>query len=141
MKSKKKFFIIPLLILLLSFIFPSMNVFASTTVKDPWEIEIKMEATSFENVTLKANNIEDMTQTTVWNKIFSEYKGVIFGVSGVATLTLVVMFIFLFIKLGQTGANPQERKNVLTGLLWTGIAAAGIGSFALWVGFSYNLFH
>ena len=75
----------------------------------------------------------------VWNKIFTEYKGVIIGITGIGTLTMVCLFIFNFMKLGQSAGNPQQRSMALTGLLWTGLAAAGLGSVTLFVGFSTNL--
>ncbi len=75
----------------------------------------------------------------VWNKIFTEYKGVIIGITGIGTLTMVCLFIFNFMKLGQSASNPQQRQMALTGLLWTGLAAAGLGSVTLFVGFSTNL--
>lgn len=78
-------------------------------------------------------------QTGVWNKIFTEYKGVIVGITGIGTLTMVCLFIFNFMKLGQSAGNPQARSAALTGLLWTGLAAAGLGGVTIFVGFSSNL--
>ena len=78
-------------------------------------------------------------QADAWNTIFTKYKGVIMGVSGIATLTMVVLFIMNFMKLGSTANNPQERTRVLTGLLWTGLAAAGAGGVTIFVGVAANL--
>lgn len=73
-------------------------------------------------------------QASAWTKIFTKYKGVIMGISGIATLTMVVLFILNFMKLGQSAGNPQARSQALTGLLWTGIAAAGAGGVTVFVG-------
>ena len=78
-------------------------------------------------------------QDGVWNKIFTQYKGVIVGITGIGTLTMVCLFIFNFMKLGQSAGNPQARSAALTGLLWTGLAAAGLGGVTIFVGFSTNL--
>lgn len=83
--------------------------------------------------------MDEEGQTGVWNKIFTEYKGVIVGVTGIGTLTMVCLFIFNFMKLGQSAGNPQLRSAALTGLLWTGLAAAGLGGVTIFVGFSSNL--
>ena len=82
---------------------------------------------------------EGNSQDDAWNKIFTKYKGVIMGVSGIATLTMVVLFIINFIKLGQAAGNPQARSQALSGLLWTGIAAAGAGGVTLFVGIFSNM--
>ena len=73
-------------------------------------------------------------QDDAWTTIFTKYKGVIMGVSGIATLTMVVLFILNFMKLGQAAGNPQARSQALTGLLWTGLAAAGAGGVTVFVG-------
>jgi hypothetical protein len=73
-----------------------------------------------------------------WNLMFSKVKGIIIGLTGVGALTMVVLFIIQFMKLGASAGNPQERKRALTGVLWTGIAAALLGSVTLVVGFFYN---
>lgn len=79
------------------------------------------------------------SQDNAWTKIFTEYKGVIMGVSGIATLTMVILFIINFIKLGKSADNPSERSRCLTGLLWTGIAAAGAGGVTIFVGVFSNI--
>ena len=75
----------------------------------------------------------------MWNKIFGEYKAIIVGITGIGTLTMVALFIFNFMKLGSTAGNPQARQTCLTGLLWTGLAAAGLGGVTIFVGFASNL--
>ncbi len=83
--------------------------------------------------------MDDKGKDGVWNRIFTEYKGIIVGITGIGTLTMVCLFIFNFMKLGQSAGNPQARSQALTGLLWTGIAAAGLGGVTLFVGFSTSL--
>jgi hypothetical protein len=76
--------------------------------------------------------------TSAWNQLFSRFKGVIVGLTGVGTMVMIVLFIIQFMKLGSSAGNPQQRSQALTGVLWTGIAAALLGSVTIIVGFFYN---
>jgi hypothetical protein len=79
--------------------------------------------------------------TTAWNKIFGKYRGIINGVSGIATLTMLAAFIFNFTKLGTTSGNDKERRSTITAILFTGIATALLGSVTIVMGFFYNAFN
>ena len=74
-----------------------------------------------------------------FGKLMDKYKGVITFVGGIATVTMVAIFILNFMKLGSTATNPTERQKVLTGLIWSGIAAALLGSVTLIVGIFYGM--
>ena len=76
--------------------------------------------------------------TSVWNQIFDRFKGIIVGLTGIGTLVMIVLFIIQFMKLGSSAGNPQARSQALTGVLWTGVAAALLGSVTIIVGFFYN---
>ncbi len=80
----------------------------------------------------------DSTEKT-FGTIMEKYKNVITFVSGIATVTMVAIFILNFMKLGSTATNPTERQKVLTGLIWSGIAAALLGSVTLIVGVFYGM--
>ena len=84
------------------------------------------------------NATSNSTQAT-FGKIMDKYKAVITFVSGIATVTMVAIFILNFMKLGSTATNPTERQKVLTGLIWSGIAAALLGSVTLIVGVFYGM--
>lgn len=73
-----------------------------------------------------------------WGTLISKYKNFIVGIAGVGAVTMVVLFIIQFLKLGASAGNPQERSRALKGVLWTGIAAAGLGAVALITGIFYN---
>jgi hypothetical protein len=75
-----------------------------------------------------------------WNVIFEKYRGIIIGVSGIATLTMLAAFIFNFTKLGATSGNEKERRSTITAILFTGIATALLGSVTIVMGFFYNSF-
>ena len=76
--------------------------------------------------------------TSSWNQLFSRFKGIIVALTGVGTLVTIVLFIIQFMKLGASAGNPQARSQALTGVLWTGISAALLGSVTIIVGFFYN---
>lgn len=73
-----------------------------------------------------------------FSKIIDKYKTAITFISAIGAVTMVAIFIFMFMKLGSTSGNPTERSKCLTGLIWSGIAAAGLGSVALVVGIFYG---
>ena len=80
----------------------------------------------------------DQNQANAWNNLFARYKAFIVGISGIGAITMIVLFIVNFMKLGASAGNPQARSQALSGVLWTGLAAAGLGAATIIVGFFYN---
>lgn len=74
-----------------------------------------------------------------WQRVLAQYRGVISGLAGIAAITMIVFFIINFMKLGAAAGNPQARSQALMGIIWTGLAAAGCGGVAIFVGFFYNV--
>lgn len=109
----------------------------TTNANDPSQIGVTID----DNGSLSVN-IGGFTSTggskKAWNDFILKYKGFITGVAGVGAVTMVVLFIFQFMKLGASAGNPSARSQALAGVLWTGIAAAGLGAVAIIVGFFYN---
>ena len=83
---------------------------------------------------------EDLSEnrSDAWNNILEKYQGFISGISAILTATMVVLFMINFMKLGASVGNPQARSQALMGCLWTGIAAACLGSVTVIVGFFYK---
>ena len=77
--------------------------------------------------------------TSVWTTLFTKYRGIIAGISGIGTITMILFFIMNFLKLGASAGNPNARRDAITGCLWTGIATVGLGSVTLFAGFFYNI--
>ena len=73
-----------------------------------------------------------------WTDIIAKYRNFIVGISGIGAVAMVMFFIFNLLKLGATSGNPSERSKALSGLVWSGIAAAGLGSVTVIVGFFYS---
>lgn len=87
---------------------------------------------------LKLGGMGDQNQANAWNNLFARYKAFIVGISGIGAITMIVLFIVNFLKLGASAGNPQARSQALSGVLWTGLAAAGLGAATIIVGFFYN---
>lgn len=85
------------------------------------------------NVSGAANNMDN-----AFSKIINKYKTVITFVSAVGAVTMIAIFILNFMKLGTTSGNPTERSKCIGALIWSGLAAAGLGSVALVVGIFYG---
>jgi len=75
---------------------------------------------------------------SAFGTIIQKYQKIITFISGLATATMVAVFIFNFTKLGTTSTNPAERQKVITGLIFSGIAAALLGSVTFLVGVFLN---
>lgn len=75
---------------------------------------------------------------SAWNAFLTKYQSFIVGVSGIGAISMIAFFIYNFMKLGATSTNPSERAKVLQGLVWSALAAAGLGAVTLIVGFFYG---
>ena len=73
-----------------------------------------------------------------WEKVITKYKKFIVGIGSVCTVTFIIFFILNITKLGASASNPTARSQALMGLVWTGIAAALLGTVTLWFGFFYK---
>lgn len=81
---------------------------------------------------------EDGGMAGAWQKFIDKYRFWISGFSGIAAVTMILFFIVNFMKLGASSGNPQGRSNAIQGLVWTGLAAAGLGGVSIIVAFFYN---
>ena len=139
-KKMQKIMIVFMAIVLLSFVFPTFNTNAGPL--DGFNFQYKVDDSTGQasfgaNATGEVKNMID--DETFTNKTFSTLQKVIFGIFGVCSLTMVVLFIINFIKLGTAAGNPQERAQATRSLLYLGIATALLGAVTLFVGFSTNL--
>lgn len=76
---------------------------------------------------------------TVGNMFLYEYKTLVIGVLGVAALTALLMLIKNFVGLSFSGDNPAARKQKMISILFCGIATAGLGGLAIFMGFFWNM--
>ena len=76
---------------------------------------------------------EPTTQGAAWTEVFVKYRVFILGVTGMATLTLLIIWIYLFVRLAGTSGNPMARRQVSSSLLLCGVATALMGSVTFFV--------
>ena len=77
---------------------------------------------------------------TVAHMVLVEYKGFLVGLSGIATLLVLAMFVINFASLALDGGQANKRAEKISKLLHCSIAAAGLGSITVIVGFFWNMF-
>lgn len=73
-----------------------------------------------------------------WTDLIARYRFFIAGISGIGAVSMILFFIINFMKLGATSANPQERSRAIMGLVFSGLAAAGLGAVTFIVGIFFN---
>lgn len=142
--SKKAVF----MILLIVFIMALMSVFSPIAV---YAVEgegggNKKTKSLFSDFNISVSGEDGETKMTIesdangnaWQTLLDKYKGFITGIAAVGAVTMVVLFIIQFLKLGASAGNPSARSQALVGVLWTGIAAAGLGAVAIITGIFYN---
>lgn len=97
---------------------------------DSLPFEMELGSSSEPGWNLKGTNgtTAPSTQGEAWNHVFKKYRVFIVGVSGAATLTLIAIWIWLFVKLAGSASNPMERQKASKSLLLCGIATALMGS-------------
>ena len=82
---------------------------------------------------------KNLTADDTWNELIARYKNVIVGIAAVAALSMLLLFIFKFTKLGAYADNPQQRAEIVRGLWVTGLATALLGSVSLFVYIFYTM--
>lgn len=91
-------------------------------------------------VTLKDSGTGVTSRQSGFSKVIERYKELITFIGGLATMTFILIFIKHFIELGAKANNPMERRQIAGGLLWAGLAAAGLGSITFIFSVMYNVF-
>lgn len=114
-----------------------------TTLASGGEKVLERPGLSIDNkgkVSVKSENGTVESKTTLVNRFLKKYRVVIAGISGLASVSMILFFIIGFMRLGATSSNPEARSQTIRGLILTGIAAAGLGAVALITGIFYNSF-
>jgi len=102
------------------------------------DVEVKISDDGV--LTIEGNS--GMTSATksgaAWTSFITKYRNFIVGISGIGAVSMILFFIMQLLKLGAAADNPQGRQQAITGLIWSGIAAALLGSVTIIVGFFYS---
>lgn len=113
------------------------EVVAEATEGNKFGINASMDASG--NITFGNTDTSISTQQDVWNKVLSVLQIVIQAIGGIGTSVMILFFIMNFIKLGANSTNANEVAKIKTAMLWTGLAAAGLGSVTLIFSLFFNL--
>lgn len=118
---------------------------AHATAKNDKKVEEKSAASGLPDVTIGADGVtatgdmaRDKDMAESWNDFIDKYRFWISGIAGIAAVSMILFFIIQFMKLGASAGNPSERSKAISGLVFAGIAAAGLGGVAIIVGFFYT---
>lgn len=76
---------------------------------------------------------------TAGNVFLVEYKSLIVGILGVATLTAFLMFIKAVTAVALGEDNPHQKTSKMQQVLYCGLASAGLGAITLFTGFFWNM--
>ena len=124
--------------ILLTFILGVLMMFSLSSVKSEatlGEVDVSIKDGQ---LSVSGGGMDYTDADGAWNAFLSKYKNFIAGFSGIGAISMIAFFIFNFMKLGAVSTNPGERTKVLQGLIWSGIADAGLGAVSLIAGFLYG---
>lgn len=105
----------------------------------PYEVDIKNGGWVIKGNTSSGVEAPD-TQQKAWTNIFEKYKYFIVACEGVATLTLLLIWIWRTVNLGGAGGNPQKKETSQTGLLLVAISTVLLGSVTIITALFLGLF-
>lgn len=100
--------------------------------------QVKVEVDEQGGLTIDGGGFTNGGTGQAWKDFIGKYRFFITGIAGIATVTMILIFIFQFLKLGASAGNPTARTQALIGILWSGVAAAALGAVTIIVGFFYN---
>lgn len=125
----------PLIIMIISILMifctaVNSSAFVDVTISDG-EVTLEDKTSSGTKITSKEEGFK---------QIIESYKSFITFVGGLATMTFILIFIKHFVELGAKASNPAERKQITSGLLWSGIAAGLLGSVTFVFAVMYGVF-
>ena len=124
--------------ILLTFILGVVMMFSFNSVKSEAIGDVNVSVNNGQ-LTVSGGGMDYTDADDAWNGFLSKYKNFISGLSGIGAISMIAFFIYNFMKLGAVSTNPGERAKVLQGLIWSGIAAAGLGAVSIIVGFFYGV--
>ena len=129
MKRIKSLLLISVILFII--LIPKEKVYAFNSVINSYDLadlEINIDGNGLPYIEQYKTEVE---QEAAWNEIFIRYKGILTGLSGLLTLTFVVLFMKTTFDFGKSADNPQERQKCIKALLWTGIGTGGFAATTL----------
>ena len=103
----------------------------SFTISFAEDLNIDMNFSIGEDGLVKLTDKEDFDNSKAWGVMVDKYKVTIVGVAGIASVTMVLVFIKHFLSLGVNASNSSGRSEALKGIMVAGIATALLGVVTL----------
>lgn len=135
--KQRLLYVVMLLGLMLSFMNPIVAR-ANDATGNIGDMDVRIGDDGKMEITGRSGMTTNTSSGTAWTNFIKKYRDFIVGVSGIGAVSMILFFIFQLLKLGGSAGNPQGRTQALTGLIWSGVAAAALGSVTIIVGFFYS---
>lgn len=87
-----------------------------------------------------ATKTSDSTLYSLINDLLEHYKGLVIGLLGIATLTMVLIGFYLFFNLGTGSTNFANKNTNMKRLVTWAVCMTLLGSLDLIVCLVYNTF-
>jgi len=117
---------------------PAIEVYAEDGTNEDTGIADSTVEVSDDGTVTYGGDLATGADGSSWTQLISKYRFFIAGVSGVGAVSMILFFIINFMKLGGTSSNPQGRSSAIMGLVFSGLAAAGLGAVTFIVGIFFN---
>lgn len=133
-KIQKSLVLMMLILLTFISIMPLVSVFQGESHVEAFS----KDSLTFTDGVATVDGFDATNGEDAWKAVIDKYKEFIVGIGSVATVTFIIFFILNITKVAATATNPMARGQAIMGVVWTGIAAALLGSVTIWFGFFYN---
>lgn len=122
------------------FTFMGLNLFAPITAHAEGNVgDVNVTVGDDGQLTVNGGGMSSSTKSgSAWTEFIKKYRNFIVGISGIGAVSMILFFVMNFMKLGANAGNPQGRSQAITGLVFSGLAAAGLGAVSIIVGFFYS---
>ncbi len=120
--------------------FAGINLFAPIQAHAEGSVgDVNVTVNDSGGLTVSGGGMSNSTKSgDAWTNFIKKYRNFIVGISGIGAVSMILFFIMNFMKLGANAGNPQGRQQAITGLVFSGLAAAGLGAVSIIVGFFYS---
>lgn len=89
---------------------------------------------------LIVGNVSEKEKMDAVSDVIENLKLFVSFFYGLAIATMALYFIMYFTKLGASGDNTKKRSMAMSGILYSGISLAMLGSIGVFAGIIYFLF-
>lgn len=91
-------------------------------------------------VTVATVDTQKKTLAQWWNTVLGPYQVAVLALVGVATMTMILVFVKLCLRLAACESHPLLRERTIRGMLLSGIACALLGSLTIYLSIISNIF-